>query len=197
MMKNGKTKAGTQRWRCIRCGASKTRRIDNTAKLLKLFVSWLLGRLTQSQLGMSARAFRKKTGRFWKLWLILPLCDEIHHVIYMDGIWLARNKAALLIACTDDYVIGCHLAKTENSKDWGCLMSRIAPPDVLVCDGAGGIEKARKAFWPNTRVQRCLFHVSEQVKRCTTTKPKLQAGIELYKIAKDLLNVVDLNEAAM
>lgn len=196
MMKNGRTKAGTQRWRCGRCGASLTRKIDNTAKLLKLFVSWLLGRLTHSQLGMSARAFRKKTGRFWKLWPILPVCDEIHHVIYMDGLWLARGKAILLIACTDSYIIGCHLAKTENSKDWGCLMSRIAPPDVLVCDGSGGIEKARRAYWPNTSVQRCLFHVFDQVKRCTTTKPKLQAGVELYGIAKNLMHVADLNGAA-
>lgn len=88
MMRNGKTRAGTQRWRCGRCGASATRRIDNTAKLLRLFVSWLLGRLTQSQLEMSARAFRKKTGRFWRLWPILPACDEVHH----DAPWAPGGR---------------------------------------------------------------------------------------------------------
>lgn len=144
---------------------------------------------------MSARTFRHLTSRFWKLWPILPVCDEVHHVVFADGLWIGR-KAVLLIACTDDYVIGCHLARSENSKDWGCLMSRIAPPDVLVCDGGGGIEKARRQHWANTRVQRCVFHAFEQVKRCTTTRPRLQAGVELYGIAKDLLHVGDQDGAA-
>lgn len=195
MVKNGTTSAGVQRWRCRSCGSSQTRRIDNASKLLKGFVGWLLGKLTQEELGMPARTFRDKTRRFWSLWPILPICDEIHHVVYMDGLWIAKD-VVLLIASTDEFVIGCHLARSENSKDWGCLMRRIAPPDVLVCDGAGGIEKARRAHWPATRVQRCLFHVFNSVKRCTTTRPKLQAGAELYGVAKVLLHVTTLNEAA-
>lgn len=43
---------------------------------------------------------------------------------------------------------------------------------------------------------KCAFHAFEQVKRQTTTKPRLEAGVELYGIAKDLLHVEDLNEAA-
>ena len=73
-------------------------------------------------------------------------------VTCVDGIWLARNRAAVLIACTDDHVIGCHLARSENSKDRGCSMRRIAAPDALVCDGAGGIGKAMRAHWPNTKM---------------------------------------------
>lgn len=197
MMKNGRTKAGTQRWRCGSCGASSVRKIDNTAKTLDMFIKWLLGKLAQHELGIPARTFRHKTAKLWLLWPILPICDEIHHAIYMDGIWLVRNKAVILIACTDDYVIGCHLARTENSKDWGYLMQRIAPPDVLVCDGGGGIAKAMRAFWPKTKMQRCTFHAFCQVKRCTTTRPKTQAGIDLYAIAKDLLHIKDNTEAAL
>ena len=195
MKRNGFNSSGRQRWRCKVCGASTTRRFTSAAMTLKGFIDWLLGKLTQSELGMASRTFRKKTKGFWKLWPILPICDEVHHVVYMDGLWLAKG-AVLLIACTDEYVIGCHLARSENSRDWGYLMSRIAPPDVLVCDGAGGIEKARKAYWPDTAVQRCLFHVFNAVKRCTTTRPKLQAGVELYGIAKKLLRITTLNEAA-
>ena len=193
--RNGRTSSGRTRWRCKSCGASTTQRYDDTAKLLKLFVGWLLSKRSQEELGMPARTFRQLTSRFWSLWPVLPICDEVHHVVYMDGLWMGR-AAVLLIACTDDHVIGCHLARSENSRDWGCLMSRIAPPDVLVCDGGGGIEKARRAHWPGTRVQRCAFHVFEQVKRCTTTRPKLQAGVELYGIAKDLLRVADQDGAA-
>jgi len=193
--RNGQTSSGRTRWRCKSCGASTTQRYDDTAKLLKLFVGWLLSKSTQGELGMPARTFRHLTSRFWSLWPILPICDEVHHVVYMDGLWMGR-AAVLLIACTDDHVIGCHLARSENSRDWGCLMSRIAPPDVLVCDGGGGIEKARRAHWPQAKVQRCAFHAFEQVKRCTTTRPKLQAGAELYGIAKDLLHVADQDGAA-
>ncbi|MCR5583274.1 MAG: IS1249 family transposase [Eggerthellaceae bacterium] len=193
--RNGRTSSGRTRWRCKACGASTTQSYDTTPQDLSLFLDWLLGKRSQSEMGMPARTFRARTSRFWSIWPVLPVCDEIHHVVYADGIWLGRS-AVLLIARTDDHVIGCHLARSENSLDWGFLMRRIAPPDVLVCDGMGGIEKARRAWWPDTRVQRCVFHAFCQVKRCTTSRPKLQAGAELYGIARDLLAVSEANGAA-
>lgn len=195
MKKNGYTRAGTQRWRCASCGSSSVRKNDTEARALKMFVKWLLGKLSQSEVGLAARTFRRKTARFWALWPIIPICDEVNHVVYMDGIWL-RRKCVVLIACSDSHVIGCHLARSENSKDWACLMSRIAPPDVLVCDGGGGMEKARRAIWPETRVQRCTFHAFCQVRRCTTTRPKTQAGIDLYALAKELMRISTLDGAA-
>lgn len=127
MVKNGTTSAGRQRWRCLSCGSSSVKRNDTRSRWLKVFVGWLLGKASQSELGMAARTFRDKTTAFWDLWPIIPICDEIHHVVYMDGIWLTR-KCIILIACTEDHVIGCHLAQSENSKDWACLMARIAAP---------------------------------------------------------------------
>lgn len=195
MKRNGFTKAGTQRWRCKSCGGSKVVKNDTTSRWLRSFISWLLGKSSQAELNVNARTFRDRTHRFWRIWPIIPICDEVHHVVYMDGIWLSR-KCVILIACTDDYVIGCHLAKTENSKDWSCLMARIAPPDVLVCDGGGGIEKARRHTWPKTRAQRCAFHALSQVKRCTTTRPKTQAGADLYALAKALMRIDSLQASA-
>lgn len=194
MVKNGTTSAGRQRWRCLSCGSSSVKRNDTRSRWLKVFVGWLLDKASQSELGMAARTFRDKTTAFWDLWPIIPVCDEIHHVVYMDGIWLTR-KCIILIACTEDHVIGCHLAQSENSKDWACLMARIAAPDILVCDGGGGIEKTRRAAWPSTRVQRCTFHAFCQVKRCTT-RPKTQAGVDLYAIARDLMRIASSQEAA-
>ena len=45
-------------------------------------------------------------------------------------------------------------------------------------------------------MQRCVFHVFNQVKKQTTTRPKLQAGAELYGLAKDLLRVETPEAAA-
>lgn len=196
MLKNGFTKAGTQRWRCRECGSSSVRSNDISSRWLRSFVGWILGKSTQSELGVPARTFRDNTSAFWSLWPILPVCDEVHHVVYMDGIWLAR-KCVVLIAMTDEHVIGCHLARSENARDWACLMRRIAPPDVLVCDGAGAIDTAMRKEWPGTRMQRCAFHAFCQVKRRTTTRPKTQAGVDLYGIAKDLLRVATATDAAV
>ena len=97
--RNGRTSSGRTRWRCKSCGASTTQSYDNTAKLLKLFVGWLLSKRSQEELDMPARTFRQLTSRFWSLWPVLPICDEVHHVVYMDGLWIGRS-AVLLIACT-------------------------------------------------------------------------------------------------
>lgn len=116
MLKNGFAKSGKQKWRCLSCGSLETRRNDTASRWLKAFVRWLVGKLSQTELVQDARTFRQHTQNFWNIWPIPPVCDEVHHVVPMDSIWLACNKAVILIACTDNYVIGCHLAKTENSR---------------------------------------------------------------------------------
>ena len=49
-IKAGKTKAGTQRWLCKECKSSVTRKIDNTAKELQIFLDWLFGKESQSSM---------------------------------------------------------------------------------------------------------------------------------------------------
>lgn len=66
-----------------------------------------------------------------------------------------------------------------------------------VPDGGSGFAKAVRETWPRTRVQRCTFHAFSQVKRYTTTRPKLQAGRELYLIARDLMGIETLHQAEL
>jgi hypothetical protein len=120
--------------------------------------------------------------------------DEIHRVIYVDGIYLAKD-IVILIACSDTHVLSWYLARSENSRAWAALLSNVAPPDMVVTDGGSGFAKAVKSVWRSTAVQRCTFHAFCQVKRCTTSRPKLQAGKELYLLAKDLLFVDTLYRA--
>lgn len=49
---------------------------------------------------------------FWHLWHKCPLVDEVHHVVFVDGIYLARN-VVVLIACTKNHVLGWYVAKGE------------------------------------------------------------------------------------
>ena len=76
-------------------------------------------------------------------------------------------------------------------------MAPITAPDVVVTDGGSGFAKAVRETWPRTRVQRCAFHAFSQVKRYTTTRPKLQAGRELYLIARDLMGIETLHQAEL
>ena len=93
-------------------------------------------------------------------------------------------------------MLGWYLAREEKSRSWEALLSRIAPPDMVVTDGGSGFERARRRVWPGTEVQRCTFHAFCQVRRYTTARPNLPAGAELYAIAKRLLKVGDAEAAA-
>ena len=195
MARNGKSAAGSQRWKCKECKATSTNKIDNSAKRLNEFLDWLLSKQRMADMPGGGRTFRRRTKDFWSIWPLAPLVDEIHRVVYVDGIHLGR-KAVVLIACSDERVLGWYLAREENSRAWEALMRRIAPPLMVVTDGGSGFESARKRVWPQTKVQRCIYHAFCQVKRYTTSRPKLQAGVELYGIAKALFNIKSNNDAS-
>ena len=182
MKKNGTTSAGRQRWRCPKCGASQTIRYDPTASRLDEFLGWLLSKDTQLDMPGQGRTFRRRTSAFWHVWPMPPQTGELHRVIYVDGIYLARNLV-VLIASSKDYVLGWYMAESETARAWECLLAPIPAPSVVVSDGGSGFAKAVRRVWPETRVQRCVFHAFSQVKRYTTSRPRLQAGIELYRVA--------------
>lgn len=194
MKRNGRTSAGTQRWRCGACGASTTHGNDVTARDLEAFLRWLFSRDVQADMPGGGRTFRRRTARFWEIWPMPEETGEVHRVVYVDGIYLARD-VVVLVARSDDFVLAWYLARSENSRAWGALLSRIAPPEVVVTDGGTGFERARREHWPGTRVQRCTFHAFCQVRRYTTSRPRLQAGVELYGLARDLLGVETLSQA--
>ena len=83
----------------------------------------------------------------------------------------------------------------ERVGAWAALMLRMPPPKMLVSDGSPGLAKAASAVWPGTRVQRCTFHAAGQVKRCTTLRPKSEAGVELLGIANRLMGARDAGSA--
>ncbi len=171
------------------------RTIDNTTKLFGLFLRWLLSKATQSEMGYSRSKFKRLTSEFWKIWPIAPYTGEICDVVFLDGIWITRH-IVVLIASTRGHVLAWHLAESECSQAWAALMLRIPAPAMAVSDGSTGLAKAARAIWPKTCIQRCLFHVFESVKRCTTARPKLDCGRELYSLAKKLLKAKDADTAA-
>lgn len=193
-IKYGKNKSGSQRWRCNKCGSIITPQINNSAKQLKIFLDWLFSKDSQKNMPGEGRTFRRNTAQFWDLWPMPPKVDGTRDVVYVDGIYLGR-KACVLICCDEQYVLGWYLCRSENSRAWAALMSRIAEPIVVVSDGGSGFTKALKKVWPHAKHQRCVFHAFCQVRRYTTNRPQTLAGIELYALSKDLLHVENKAEA--
>ena len=192
-IKHGKTTAGAQRWRCKDCSLTITPKIDNTAKQMQIFHKWLFSRQTQKEMPGGGRTFRRKTVQFWNIWPMPPKIEEARDVVYVDGIYMGR-KACILICCDEQNVLGWYLCRYEHSGAYKALLSRIAAPFVVVSDGGTGFAKALKKTWPGTKHQRCVFHVFNQVKRYTTSRPKTLAGVELYALARDMLHIKETAE---
>lgn len=110
MKRNGKTKSGSQRWRCVGCGASATHSIDTAARDLAAFVGWLLSKESQVDMPGQGRTFRRRCARFWAIWPMPEAVDEACRVVYVDGIWVASD-CVVLIACSDEFVLSWHLAR--------------------------------------------------------------------------------------
>ena len=135
MTRYGHSASGAQRWRCSLCNISQVSRINSAAKHLDEFLAWLLGRRRQVDLPGGGRSFRRRCEPLWQLWPFSPIVDEVHEVIFVDGIHLGRG-AVVFIAQTPDCVLGWYAVRSENSRAWGALVSRIAPPALVVTDGA-------------------------------------------------------------
>lgn len=74
------------------------------------------------------------------------------------------------------------------------FISCFPPPEYAVCDGEKGLLSAIANVWPNTKIQRCLFHVFMNVRQKITLRPETLAGIELLALAKRLLKIETIDE---
>lgn len=191
LVKNGKTAAGTQRWRCPDCGASSVRRRHDVTRRhqLEAFLRWLAGRQSQAEAdGLTGRSFRHSTAWCWAVEPRLGPVTTTHHQVLVDGIWI--GSWCLLIAVTEKlHVLAWQWSARESTAAWTALLERIPAPAVIVCDGGAGIASAVRKAWPETKIQRCLFHVQMNIRRHLTFIPRTDAGKRLLSPAKQLSNV--------
>ncbi len=117
--------------------------------------------------------------------------------VMADGTYL-RGGGCLLVAIDgpSGEVIAWRWCARESTDEYIALFSRIPAPDVLVCDGLRGIGNACRRAWPGTRMQRCLVHVQRDSRRDLTSRPRLQAGRELKRLADTITGIHDTEQAA-
>lgn len=144
LVKNGKTAAGTQRWLCPTCKASSVRkRSDVTRKHhLHLFLTWLLGRLSQAETdGLTGRSFRDQTAWCWNITPRLPKVLTPPKYVMIDGTYI--GDWCLLIATDEHHTpLAWQWCSNESQAAWEALLRQIPAPLVVICDGGSGVRSA-------------------------------------------------------
>ncbi|ROT86518.1 transposase [Bifidobacterium mongoliense] len=197
MIKHGRSASGAQRWRCATCALTSTAPRADRARRRQLdeFLDWLLGAAPQRRRAESARNFRKRVDWCWQLAPRIEPDGVVHHTVMADGTYM--NGWCLLVAIDgeDGEMLAWQWCDRESAAAYKALFERIAPPDVLICDGMKGIGKACAEAWPGTRIQRCLIHVQRDTRADLTSKPRLQAGRELKRLADALTRIREPEDA--
>ncbi len=196
LIKNGRSAAGSQRWKCTSCRAGTTfKRPDNSRDAqINQFAAWLLSTRPQTQITVSsARSFRRNTAWCWQIRPRICITGEVYDEILIDGIHI--GPMVCLIARTPKFVIAWRWTKSESIASWRDLMDQLPAPTVVVCDDGTGMATAIKQSWEGTQTQRCLFHVQAHVRTKLTTNPRLEAGRRLAHLTKNLTNVASIEDA--
>ncbi|KOA59037.1 transposase [Bifidobacterium animalis subsp. animalis MCC 0499] len=198
MIKHGRSASGAQRWRCATCALTSTAPRADKARRCQLdeFLDWLLGAAPQRRRRESARNFRKRVDWCWGLAPGIEPDGVVHHTVMADGTYM--NGWCLLVAIDgeDGEMLAWQWCDRESADAYKALFEQIAPPDVLICDGMKGIGKACAEAWPGTRIQRCLIHVQRDTRADLTSRPRLEAGRELKRLADALTRIHDPEHAA-
>lgn len=198
LKKNGKSAAGSQRWKCTSCRAGTSfQRPDNRRDAqVNQFATWLLSTRPQPQItAASDRSFRRNTAWCWQIHPLIPTSGEVFDEILIDGIHI--GKMVCLIARTPQFVVGWYWARSESTDTWLALLNQLPPPRVVVCDGGTGMNSALRTAWPNTKIQRCLYHVQAHVRSKLTMHPRLEAGRRLAALTKNLTPITTASEAIL
>lgn len=197
MVKNGKTRAGTTRWRCANCGASRVQHRDEMKKSqdAELFVSWLFHNVTARSLPIARATLTRHIAWCWNVPVPRPpVTGVVESQILMDGIYLPYGWC-LLIAMNTKHVLAWQWCTRESTASYTALLHQLVKPDCVCLDGGIGAHTALKNVWPEVKVQRCLVHVARNVRTYLTSHPHSDAGRSLLGLSKKLLKVETINQA--
>ena len=143
---------------------------------------------------MSERTWRVQTVWCWDITPKPTLAGEAYPILLLDGIRI--GSLVCLIARTPQYVVAWAWVPYEAGTTWDMLLRQLPPPVVVVCDGQKGILVSIPRNWPGTAVQRCHFHVWQNVRSKLTLFPQTEAGKHLLLLTKILLKGLYTKEDA-
>lgn len=194
MQQWGKTAAHTTRWRCKYCQVSTVRKRPDvhTASRYQLFVSWITGTKSITDIARSRHVSRQSiTAWFQPCWRIRPTPYAVKHtdVLIIDGLYLESRNHCVLIGKTPCAVASWMFTQRETYGSWLLFCRQIPAPRVVICDGQRGMRAALRDAWPQTWVQRCVFHVFQLATARLTQRPKTNAGQALNALIHHLYGI--------
>jgi len=197
MQKWGKNRNGSARFRCKFCSISGTRkRLDLSQKYKKkLFVKWLLGKESLSEIGVKYSVDRKTlTKWFAPLWNEEPLpqiTNIANKVLVIDGKYVDKN-ATVLVGTIDKKVVFWLFVQRETYATWRTFLIQFRHiPFAVVGDGQKGMFKAIKEVFPRVIFQRCQFHIVKYCRTKLTQNPEAVAAQELRALALEVAKIKD------
>lgn len=102
------------------------------------------------------------------------------------------------MSTTDKKIIAHLFVKKESFKDaypWFIsLKNQGLNPMFITTDGERSIIRAMKLVWPDSKLQRCLYHIQREGMRWLRTYPKTKAGQELRAILLRLSRIKTCQE---
>ena len=179
LQKWSKTSSGRQRWHCRVCSKSLVlERLDVAQKhQLGWFVGWLLGMTPLAKLESSVSTFQRQTNWCWKIYPAPLMTGEIYDYLVIDAKRVGRSICC--IVASQYFVRMWRYGVRENSELWMSTLNLLPKPSAVVCDGQKGILKALTQLWSGVIIQRCHFHVRQNIRTKLTLNPKTMAGQDL------------------
>lgn len=190
LQKYGKTKSGKTRWRCPVCRTTRTLPRNDVRQIYidKAIRRYLVSRETLSSLarriGCSERTASRRLKEYFKRPLEYPVeTGEITDYIIMDATWL-ENGVAVAIILTPDGVRTWRFGKREGLPLWQATLEEIPRPRAIVCDGQKGmLEAIRRVYGEDIPIQRCQFHIMQNMRQNIPAGNRHPAVTELRKLS--------------
>jgi hypothetical protein len=116
-----------------------------------------------------------------------------------DGTYFHKDGCLLnLMDVTDQRIISHIYVKKESflaAYPWfSTLRLQGLNPAFITVDGEQSIIRALRQVWPETKLQRCLYHLQHEGMRWLRTYPKTEAGRQLRKLLSTLCNIKTVKE---
>lgn len=195
LQKWGKNRDDSQRYFCKKCKQTKTRKRPDITNINhnKLFVEWLLGKLSLSETSLKYGVKRQTLHRwfqpFWEEEPSPKLVNISGKVIVIDGKYIAKD-GSVLISTYDEKVFSWSFPQRENYSSWLAFFNGFKHiPFAVVCDGQKGMIKAIKQRFPGAIIQRCQFHVIKYICSKLTKNPESIASQELKSLVLQITKI--------
>lgn len=210
------TRNGKQRWRCRNCGLTfeynpkrKILAIQEVEQFFRQFIDYITSPVpaqyfTESIPG-SGRTFRRHNQFFWLVTVPKPKIPPYKpgelKQIYIDGTYV--NGGCLLIAYDGHYILNWHWCYRETKADYMALLRGLPRPYMVITDGGMGAYSAIQEYYNRSkegrknpvRIQRCLVHVRNNIRRQTTRNPQTPPGQELYAFSRRITRINTIDQA--